>query len=88
MKKKLSQRSWENPLIPGELLTDIPVLTLRGSRDLAVENHKGILTYGEDCIMVGCKNGILCIRGSDLCIASMNCKELCLRGRILSVSWE
>ncbi len=86
--KKITKGLSRSLSVPEELLEKIPVVTLREKGNLWVENHNGVLSYGETCMMIACKREILCVRGKGLHIKAMGKKILHLCGCIESVQWE
>jgi sporulation protein YqfC len=73
--------------LPKDLILDVAKVTLIGSNNITVENHKGILEYNEDQIRVNTCNGILTIIGSKLNISSILQEEITITGEINSVGY-
>jgi sporulation protein YqfC len=73
--------------LPKDIMLDVAKVTLIGSNNIAVENHKGILEYNEDQIRVNTGCGILTINGSRLNIKSILQEEITITGDISSVSY-
>lgn len=76
-------------------LFDIPVETagvlrmeLTGRGELRVANHKGILAYGREEILVSGGRLLLRVRGSGLELKAMNGEELLITGRVDAVELE
>ena len=88
MKKQLTQAIATGLDIPSETLCDLPVAILRGSGDLTVENHRGILGYSGELIHVAHKGGSLLIYGRDLTIVNMARRCLRIKGRITCIELE
>ena len=86
--KKITKGLSRSLSVPAELVEKIPVVTLRGKESLCIENHNGILSYGETCMMIACKREILCVKGRGLNIKSMGKIVLHLCGCIESIQWE
>ncbi|MDF2531453.1 MAG: sporulation protein YqfC [Clostridia bacterium] len=90
MKKRTYQikETLSNALeLPKDIILDVAKVTLIGSNNVAVENHKGILEYNEDQIRVNTGSGILTIHGSKLNIKSILQEEITITGEINSVSY-
>ena len=60
------------------------VTTIGGARAL-VENHLGLLAYGQDCVRVRCRRGAASIRGSGLALREVRKDALIVTGRIDAV---
>ena len=71
--------------LPGDLVAGLPRVELTGSRELRMENHKGILAYGTDEIHVSGGKLIIKIRGSNLELRAMNASELLITGEIAGI---
>ena len=63
-------------------------LTVTDGRLALVENHRGLLEYGEERMIVSCIKGKIIIYGSELRLVGMNADELAIAGSIKSVEWE
>ena len=71
--------------LPRDILLDLSRLTLVGSRQLYLENHKGIVQYRHGIIKVRVKSGLLTIKGEDLVLRSLYTAELYVEGEIHSL---
>lgn len=73
---------------PGEILTGIPTVEIKGSAETVVIGHRGIVAYREELVRVATAIGPVCIRGRGLTIFRMNRERLVLHGRVLQVELE
>ena len=71
--------------LPGDLVAGLPRIEITGSRELRMENHKGILAYGEDEIHISGGRMIVKVRGSDLELRAMNASELLITGDLSGI---
>ena len=78
----LLERTAEVFDLPADALAGLPRLELVGHRELWVENHKGILSYGPQEIHIS--GGVFLIRvsGEELELRAMTGVELLITGRI------
>ena len=74
--------------LPEEVITDVPLLMLAGSKKIFLENHKGIATYQQDIIKVRINNGFLIIEGKKLQIKEIAKENLLIFGLILKLSFD
>lgn len=74
--------------LPGDLVAGLPRVELTGSRELRMENHKGILAYGDEEIHISGGKLVVKVRGAGLELKSMNSRELLITGDILGVDLE
>ena len=68
--------------LPADAVAGVPRVELIGDRELRMENHRGILAYGEEEIRIS--GGVFTIRvcGQELQLRTMNPLELLITGRI------
>ena len=71
--------------LPADVVAGLPRLELVGDGELRVENHKGILAYGDQEIQVSGGVFLIQIRGSGLELRAMTGLELLITGRIDSI---
>ena len=72
--------------LPADALAGLPKLELVGDRELWVENHRGILAYGDREIHIS--GGVFLIRvtGEELERRAMTGVELLITGRITQIT--
>jgi len=73
--------------IPGETV-GLPRVELTGQREVRMENHRGILAYGTEEIMVSGGKLIIRVKGDGLELKAMTGNELLITGTIFSVELE
>ena len=71
--------------LPGDLVAGLPRIEITGSRELRMENHKGILAYGEDEIHISGGRMIVKVRGAGLELRAMNASELLITGDLSGI---
>jgi len=71
--------------LPGDVVAGLPRLELTGSRELRMENHKGILAYGSDEIHISGGKMVVKVRGTDLELKAMNASQLLITGDIAAI---
>lgn len=74
--------------LPEDALLGSTKLTVTGGRRALVENHRGVLDYGSERVVISAGRSKLNINGTELCLSAMNKQELLISGRIQSVEWE
>ena len=65
-----------------DVVAGLPRVELTGSRELRMENHRGILAYGSQEIHISGGKLVIKVRGSDLELKSMNASQLLITGEI------
>ena len=71
--------------LPGDVVAGLPRLELTGSRELRMENDKGILAYGSEEIHISGGKMVFKVRGADLELKAMNASELLITGEIAGI---
>lgn len=71
--------------IPADVLAGLPRVELIGDREVRMENHRGILSYGEEEIHVSAGGFVIKIVGEELKLRAMTGLELLVTGRIRGV---
>lgn len=61
---------------------------ISGRKRLLVENHTGILSYGDSYIEVSCRGMKLKVRGDGLRLEAMDKNDMLICGRIVSLELE
>lgn len=70
---------------PGEILTGVPVVELKGTTEAVVLCHRGVVAYGPEEVRIASSLGTLRVRGEDLTIFRMNRERIVVHGKIASV---
>lgn len=86
-KEGLLEKTAEAFDLPGDLV-GLPRVEITGRQELRMENHKGILAYGPEEILVSGGKLIVKVRGVGLELKAMNASELLITGTLLAVELE
>ena len=84
-RESLLEKTAEAFGLPGDVVAGLPRVELLGDRQLRMENHRGILAYGEEEIHVSGGKLIVKVRGRGLALRAMNASELLITGEIAGV---
>ena len=71
--------------LPKEIILDMAKTTVLGSRQVSIENHKGIIEYDEKIVRINTGNGIVKIEGNSLIIKYVLQEEIIIEGDILAI---
>ncbi len=71
--------------LPADALAGLPRVELVGDREVWVENHRGILAYGEEEILVSGGNFVIKLLGQGMKLRAMTGWELLVTGTITSI---
>ncbi len=88
LKKSLLERTSESIDLPKTLTMQLPRLIFTGHREVYIENFRGILEYGAECIRIATAAKSLCICGRALTIKSIASEEITIEGDLSSVTFE
>lgn len=71
--------------LPADVVAGLPRIELVGDREVRMENHKGILAYGEDEIHVSGGAFVIKVIGEGLTLRAMTGLELLITGHITAI---
>lgn len=74
--------------LPEDALLGAAMVTVTAGKRLLVENHRGVLSYGDAQIIVRLPRGKLSVSGSALSLLVMTSEQLLIGGRIQTLEWE
>ena len=86
--RTVAQRILSSADFPGEILTGVPVVELKGCAEAVILNHRGVIAYDETVIRVASALGPLAVLGTGLSIRRMNRERIVLNGTIRRVELE
>ena len=73
-------------LFPLELTSDLPKITMLGSQQVRIEQHKGLVVYQDDEVALQTSAGILKLHGNHLSFAMYTSGEALITGQIDGIS--
>ena len=71
--------------IPSDISIGAAKLSIYGKNRVLIENHRGILHYSENEIILSAKGMTVRILGDGIAISAMDKKDMLISGKILSV---
>ncbi len=74
--------------LPADVVAGAPRVELTGDGELRMENHRGILAYGDDEIRISGGRLVIRVVGEGLKLKAMNGSELLITGRLRAVELE
>ena len=74
--------------LPAEVVTGVPKVTVTGTSQVLVENHRGLLAYSDTEVAVDGKSVRVRVRGDGLLLRAMDREMLLVTGTILGVDLE
>lgn len=88
MKKSFSEKLSGKLSIPEETLGKTALIQLHGRGRVWIEQHKGLLEYGQEQVCVCLHRGKVKVRGKRLSIGRMTGRVLEIKGEISGVELE
>lgn len=85
--KRMTNRLIQTLDLPQDLFLGYANIGLCGNRELYISNHRGILSYGQEEIVILTKENQIQIKGKALNIASYTKEELTINGYIRSLEF-
>ncbi len=73
--------------IAEDFVGNMPRIEIQGDKRVLIENHKGILEYGETLMRINCGQMIVRIVGTALDLKALSLSELAVTGQIISVEY-
>lgn len=87
-RKSLRLRLSDALELPPDVVLNLPRITLVGSIQLAVENHRGIVLYTPEQIKLSLPEGVLAVEGKNLSIRNLYSVDLIVDGEIQTLRFE
>lgn len=87
MPNKFVKKLSEIMSLPVDVMTGIPVFTLRGHEELEADGCTGILEYSPERIVLTMKNERMTVTGDGLLLTDFRNTTLLVRGNIRSVTF-
>lgn len=85
--RDLPEETAEKFELPAEAVAGVPKITITGKARVLIENHKGLLEYGEERIEVSGGRVRIRISGTGLELRTMDKNDLVITGQILSTEF-
>lgn len=87
-KRNMLEKAAERFDLPGEIVANLPVVTVTGCRKVHIENHKGIIGCDANEISVNCGKVVLQVEGNNLELKGMTDAEIMIIGTISAVQFK
>ena len=74
--------------IPEDISEGLPIVTVTGNCEVYVENYKGIIEYGKNCIRIQTKRCRICFTGKNLEIVYYTNADMKITGELESICYS
>lgn len=84
--------SWRQKLantleLPKDVVLDLPRITILGDLQVTIENHRGIIQYTSEQVLVGMSKGRILVTGEDLVIGVIHEEEMTVTGLLETIAF-
>ncbi len=86
--KKIRNYIAEKLSLPKDVVLDLPRISVCGDKEIYIENHKGIMEYGDECIRIKTGDAIVHILGFGLRIIILESDRMVINGEFTAVEYE
>ncbi len=73
--------------MPEEIVSDLPLISLRGFEEAVIENYKGIIEYSTERIRINTSSGVLRLTGENMFIKCLDADNIIITGKIMSAEF-
>ncbi len=73
--------------MPEEIVSDLPLISLRGFEEAVIENYKGIIEYSTERIRINTSSGVLRLMGENMFIKCLDADNIIITGKIMSAEF-
>ncbi len=87
LKNRLKRRFSDYLELPGDIVLDLPKIILVGNLQVFIENHRGIQEYNPKLVRIVVNDRVVEIVGEGLTLRNILTDEICVEGRISSLSF-
>ena len=83
--KKFMTESLE---LPGEIVTDLPKVSIFSNNEIYIENYKGLIEFENESAKINTKGKIISLEGKGFEIKNITEDEITLKGEISRITFE
>ena len=74
--------------LPGDVVMNLPRVTMIGNVEMLVENHRGLVRYDPLSITIGAGDYQMVVEGDGLVIETVDTEGISIRGTIARITLE
>lgn len=74
--------------LPRDVILNVPKITVTGDNEIIIENHKGVVLFGENQVRINSGVGLISIYGSRFEILFMGGSTITIGGKFKSITYE
>ncbi|MCL2351829.1 MAG: sporulation protein YqfC [Firmicutes bacterium] len=84
-KESLKEKVASALSLPGEVILDLPFVSMMGKNEVSVENYRNIVEFTDERIRINTSSGVLVINGRKLYIKRITSENILISGAIGNV---
>ena len=73
--------------LPREIMMNLPKITMVGSNQMLVENHKGVIEYTPQRIRVNSSIGVIRVQGKDMNLENIAADDIMITGEVKMIEF-
>ena len=73
--------------LPREITLNLPKISMIGTNQMLVENHKGIIEYTPQRIRVNSTSGVIRVQGTDMRLKNIAADDIMITGGIKQIEF-
>ncbi len=73
--------------LPKEIVMNLPLITITGSEEIAIENFKGVIEYTPERIRINTSCGVLKIMGRGLLLKQVTSENILVTGNVAGLEY-
>jgi sporulation protein YqfC len=74
--------------LPRDIILNMPKITVTGDNEITIENHRGVVLFGENQVKINSGVGLISIFGSGFEILFMGGSTITIGGKFKSIAYE
>lgn len=74
--------------LPAEVVLDYPKITVTGNKQITIENHKGIISFEKELILINSKVGKIAVEGKDFEILYIGGATMSVSGTFKGINFQ
>ncbi|MCY6484251.1 sporulation protein YqfC [Clostridium aestuarii] len=74
--------------LPRDVVLNIPKITITGNNEIAIENHKGIVLFEENKMIINSNIGLILIEGERLEVRFIGGSTIIISGKFKTITYH
>lgn len=74
--------------LPRDVMLNIPKISVTGNNEITIENHKGIVFFGDKEVKINSNVGLISILGEEFEILFLGGSTITLSGKFKAINYE